>query len=78
MLEDTDYDLLSECSGSSSAEAKEKTLVVLESKPLTLITSKKKISFFSKCKFYSFSIVHKSTVSDAVTLPSYLYTHELA
>jgi len=39
VLEDTDYDLLSECSGSSSAEAKEKTLVVLESKPLTLITS---------------------------------------
>lgn len=29
-------------------------------------------------EFYSFSIVHKSTVSDAVTLPSYLYTHELA
>ena len=48
MLEDTDYDLLSECSGSRSAEAKEKTLVVLESKPLTLITSSYYI-FFQYC-----------------------------
>lgn len=68
MLEDTDYDLLSECSGSSSAEAKEKTLVVLESKPLTWTTS----------SYYFLSIVHKSTVSDALNLPLYLYTHELA
>ncbi|CAN7130817.1 unnamed protein product [Brassica rapa subsp. narinosa] len=54
--------------GSSSAEAKEKTLVVLESKPLTWTTS----------SYYFLSIVHKSTVSDALNLPLYLYTHELA
>ncbi|XP_048594882.1 glutathione peroxidase homolog BsaA-like [Brassica napus] len=52
VLEDTDYDLLSECSGSSSAEAKEKTLAVLESKPLTWTTS----------SYYFLSIVHKSTI----------------
>ncbi|CAN6852763.1 unnamed protein product, partial [Brassica oleracea var. botrytis] len=51
-----------------SAEAKEKTLVVLESKPLTWTTS----------SYYFLSIVHKPTVSDALTLPSYLYIHELA
>ena len=39
-----------------SAEAKEKTLVVLESKPLTWTTS----------SYYFLSIVHKSTVSDGL------------
>ncbi|CAN6809539.1 unnamed protein product, partial [Brassica oleracea] len=39
-----------------SAEAKEKTLVVLESKPLTWTTS----------SYYFLSIVHKPTVSDAL------------